>query len=135
MSTCSPVQDQKNFVQTSKCFSFYLELCENKFRNLFDPVNSNTHFEDWTQLKIVYGNIIKKKTIIYFLGCILVNEVSIMKRLHSDGHDLHQLILTELTEHKKTMTCDDVSPGPGLGQAQYWGRAKPVNGIWTLPSW
>jgi len=34
MSTGSPAQDQLNFVQTSKFFSFYLELYKNKFKNL-----------------------------------------------------------------------------------------------------
>jgi hypothetical protein len=39
------------------------------------------------------------------------------------------VILTELTVYKKTMTCDVGNPGPGLGQAQKYARAKPVNGV------
>ena len=46
--------------------------------------------------------------------------------LNSDGHKTHQyqqneqspLILTELTEHKKTKTYDVGHLGHGLGQAQ-----------------
>ena len=32
------------------------------------------------------------------------------------------LILTYLTEHKKTMTYDVGNPGPGVGQAQHLAR-------------
>ena len=32
------------------------------------------------------------------------------------------------------MTYDIGNPGPGLGQVQNCGEAKPVNGIPTLPS-
>jgi hypothetical protein len=34
MSAGPPAQDQQNFVQTRKFFSFYLELVKNKFKNL-----------------------------------------------------------------------------------------------------
>jgi len=52
--------------------------------------------------------------------------------LNDDCHQFHQyqqneqspLILTELTEHKKTTTYDILNPDPGLGQAQ-----QPLNGI------
>jgi hypothetical protein len=48
------------------------------------------------------------------------------------GHQFHQyqqseqspLILTELNELKKTMTCDIGNPGLGLGQAQKCGRGN-----------
>ena len=36
-------------------------------------------------------------------------------------------ILTELTEHKKAMSCDVGNPGPGMGQAQKCGGIKSVN--------
>ena len=47
--------------------------------------------------------------------------------LHSDGHQFHQyqqneqssLILTELTEHKKSTICDVGNSGPGLCMALY----------------
>ena len=32
-------------------------------------------------------------------------------------------------------TCDVWNPGPGFGQVQKCGVAKPINGILTLPSW
>jgi hypothetical protein len=62
--------------------------------------------------------------------------------LNSDGQQFHQyqqnehspLILTEVTEHKKIMTCDVGNPGPALGQAQKCGVVKPVNGMPTLCS-
>ena len=46
--------------------------------------------------------------------------------LNSDGHQFYQyqqnqqssLILTDLTEHKKTMTYDVGNPGPGLARAR-----------------
>jgi hypothetical protein len=41
-------------------------------------------------------------------------------------------VFSELTEHNKD---NDVgNPGPGLGQAQQYGRVKPVDGISTLLS-
>ena len=63
--------------------------------------------------------------------------------LYSDGHQFHQyqqneqspLILSELTEHIKTMTFDLGNSGPGLGQAQKCGGVKQVNGTPTLLSW
>ena len=63
--------------------------------------------------------------------------------LSSDSHQFHQyqqneqssLILTELTEHKKTAKCDLGNPGSGLGQAQQCGGVKPINGIPPLDSW
>jgi hypothetical protein len=47
--------------------------------------------------------------------------------LHSDVHQFHQyqqneqssLILTELTEHKKSTICDVENSGPGLCMALY----------------
>ena len=42
------------------------------------------------------------------------------------------LILTELTEHKKTTTYDVGNPGSGLGQVHKFGGVKQVYGI---PSW
>ena len=50
-----------------------------------------------------------------------------MKR--NDGHQSHQyqqtkqspLILTKLTGHKTTTTCDISNPGPGLRQSQKCG--------------
>ena len=36
------------------------------------------------------------------------------------------LILTELTEHKKTTKCDLGDPVSGLGQAQKYGGVKPM---------
>ena len=46
----------------------------------------------------------------------------------------HPLILTELTDDKKTTTYDVGNPGPSLGQAHIWGGVKYVNGIPTDPS-
>jgi len=67
-----------------------------------------------------------------------------MKResLNSDRHQFYQyqqieqspLILTELTEQKKTTTYDIGNPGPGLRQTQKCGGVMPVNGIATIPS-
>ena len=56
--------------------------------------------------------------------------------LNSDGKQFHQyqqskqqhLTSTNRTQ-KKTMTYADGNPGPGLGQAQHYGRVKPVNEI------
>jgi hypothetical protein len=39
------------------------------------------------------------------------------------------LILTELTEHKKTTTYDVGNPGSGLGQVHKFGGVKQVYGI------
>jgi hypothetical protein len=36
MNTGSPAQDQQNFILTSKCFSFYLELYKNEFKTDLD---------------------------------------------------------------------------------------------------
>ena len=60
-----------------------------------------------------------------------------MKR--NDGHQSHQyqqtkqspLILTKLTGHKTTTTCDISNPGPGLRRAYNYGGVKPLNGIQT----
>jgi hypothetical protein len=41
-----------------------------------------------------------------------------------DGREQSPLILTELNELKKTMTCDIGNPGLGLGQAQKCGRGN-----------
>ena len=38
-------------------------------------------------------------------------------------------ILTEVAEHKKTMTYDVGNPSPNLEQEQTFGGIKPVNGI------
>jgi hypothetical protein len=43
------------------------------------------------------------------------------------------LILSELTEHKKTMIYDVGNPLI-QGQTQKCGRVKPVNGVPTTPS-
>jgi hypothetical protein len=43
-----------------------------------------------------------------------------------------------LTEHKKTMTCDNESPGPGFGQVQKCGGIKQVDLMTTtspLDNW
>jgi hypothetical protein len=55
-----------------------------------------------------------------------------LSTLNSDGHQFHQyqqneqspLILSELTEHKKTMTYDLGNSGSGLGQAQKCGSVS-----------
>ena len=62
--------------------------------------------------------------------------------LNSVGQQFYQyrqneqspLIITELTEHKKSTTYDIGNPGPGLGQEQKCDRVKPVKGITILPS-
>ena len=64
------------------------------------------------------------------------------RKFNNDGHQFHQyqqneqspLILSELTEHKKTMTYDLGNSGSGLGQAQKCGSVKPVIGPPTLLS-
>jgi hypothetical protein len=51
------------------------------------------------------------------------------ENVYSDGHQSHQyqqtkqspLILTKLTWHKTTTTCDIFNPGPGLRQSQKCG--------------
>jgi hypothetical protein len=66
----------------------------------------------------------------------------VKRKFNSDDHQFHQyqqneqssLILTEVAEHKKTMTYDVGNPGPNLEQEQTFGGIKPVNGIPTLPS-
>ena len=45
------------------------------------------------------------------------------------------LILTELSEHKKTTIYDIGNPGSGLGQALKCCGIKPVNGVPPLASW
>jgi hypothetical protein len=59
---------------------------------------------------------------------MVINSTNINKNEQSP------LILTELTEHKDTATCDVGNPGLGLEQAQRCGEVKPVNGIPALPS-
>ena len=44
------------------------------------------------------------------------------------------LIITELTEHKRSTTYDIGNSGPSLGQEQKCDRVKPVKGIPILPS-
>ena len=64
------------------------------------------------------------------------------ENLCSDHNKFHRyqqneqspLILTVLTEHKKTMTYDVGNLGPGLGQTHRCDRVKLVNGIyWSQP--
>ena len=56
--------------------------------------------------------------------------------VNNDGYQFHQyrqnekspLILTELTEHKKTLTYDVGNSDPGLEQAQtwFWNHSTPL---------
>ena len=45
MNTGSPAQDQFNFVQTSKYFSFSLELYKDKFKNLIQTSKFKFSFQ------------------------------------------------------------------------------------------
>jgi hypothetical protein len=62
------------------------------------------------------------------------SSVMVYNSTNINKKNTKHLILTYLTEHKKTMTYDVGNPGPGLGQAQQCGGVKTVNGIPTLPS-
>jgi hypothetical protein len=63
----------------------------------------------------------------------------IMKREslnNGDGQQFHQYkqngkkdtFSPQITEHKKTKTCDVGNPDPGLGQAQKCGGVKTISG-------
>jgi hypothetical protein len=70
-------------------------------------------------------------------GCTILWK----KSLNSDGHQFRQyqeneqshLIVTKLTEHKKTYGVGN--PGPVLGQAQQCGGVKHAKEIITLLCW
>ena len=58
--------------------------------------------------------------------------------LNNDGQQFHQYLQNEQSSltsthktQKKTVTYDVGNPGPGLGQAQKYGRNKLVNVIPT----